>query len=79
MYNNITKTRVKDHQAIVRVLNAVSSDGTYKDANEIAYQLGVLAAWIAREAKNHHNIAVELEQRTEAFKERELLKKIGKK
>ena len=79
MYNNITKTRVKDHQAIVKVLNAVSSDGTYKDGNEVAYQLGVLAAWIAREAKNHPNIAMELEQRTEAFKERELIKKIGKK
>ena len=69
MYNNIT-VHVKNHKEIIDVLNAVSSCGQYKNAEEIAYQLGLLSAWIVRLSKQHYDVELELKQRLATFQEK---------
>jgi hypothetical protein len=69
MYNNIT-VHVKNHKEIIDVLNAVSSCGQYKNADEIAYQLGLLSAWIVRLSKQHYDVELELKQRLATFQEK---------
>lgn len=49
--------------AIEEVLNAVSSKGKFEGNLELAYQVGVLAAWVARLAKNDSLIMREISQR----------------
>ena len=48
---------------ISEVLRAVSSNGKYKGQLETAYQLGVLAAWVARLSKSDWSVSAELNQR----------------
>jgi len=48
---------------ISEVLKAVSSNGRYKGQVETAYQLGVLAAWVARLSKSDWSVNAELTQR----------------
>jgi len=48
---------------INEVLRAVSSNGKYKGQLETAYQLGVLAAWVARLSKSDWSVSAELNQR----------------
>jgi hypothetical protein len=48
---------------IQRVLDAVGSSGKHKGSDETAYQLGVLAAWIARLANTDWSVRSELEVR----------------
>ncbi|WP_353479902.1 hypothetical protein [Haliscomenobacter sp.] len=69
MYNNLT-VHVKNHKEIIDVLNAVSSCGQYKNADEIAYQLGLLSAWIVRLSKQHYDVELELKQRLATFQEK---------
>jgi hypothetical protein len=69
MYNNL-KVHVKNHKEIIDVLNAVSSCGQYKNADEIAYQLGLLSAWIVRLSKQHYDVELELKQRLATFQEK---------
>ena len=69
MYNNIT-VHVKNHKEIIDVLHAVSSCGQYKNADEIAYQLGLLSAWIVRLSKQHYDVELELKQRLATFQEK---------
>jgi hypothetical protein len=69
MYNNIT-VHVKNHKEIIDVLNAVSSCGQYKNSDEIAYQLGLLSAWIVRLSKQHYDVELELKQRLATFQEK---------
>lgn len=69
MYNNL-KVHVKNHKEIIDVLNAVSSGGQYKNADEIAYQLGLLSAWIVRLSKQHYDVELELKQRLATFQEK---------
>ena len=70
MYNNIT-VHVKNHKEIIDVLNAVSSCGQYKNADEIAYQLGLLSAWVLRLSKQHYDVELELKQRLATFQEKQ--------
>jgi hypothetical protein len=70
MYNNLT-VHVKNHKEIIDVLNAVSSCGQYKNADEIAYQLGLLSAWIVRLSKQHYDVELELKQRLATFQEKQ--------
>lgn len=69
MYNNLT-VHIKNHKEIIDVLNAVSSGGQYKNADEIAYQLGLLSAWIVRLSKQHYDVELELKQRLATFQEK---------
>jgi hypothetical protein len=69
MYNNLT-VHIKNHKEIIDVLNAVSSCGQYKNADEIAYQLGLLSAWIVRLSKQHYDVELELKQRLATFQEK---------
>ena len=69
MYNNL-KVHVKNHKEIIDVLNAASSCGQYKNADEIAYQLGLLSAWIVRLSKQHYDVELELKQRLATFQEK---------
>jgi hypothetical protein len=69
MYNNL-KVHIKNHKEIIDVLNAVSSCGQYKNADEIAYQLGLLSAWIVRLSKQHYDVELELKQRLATFQEK---------
>ena len=69
MYNNL-KVHIKNHKEIIDVLNAVSSGGQYKNADEIAYQLGLLSAWIVRLSKQHYDVELELKQRLATFQEK---------
>lgn len=48
---------------IEQVLDAVSSRGRFTGKNELAYQVGVLAAWISRLAKQDRFISNELATR----------------
>ena len=50
---------------IKQVLEAVSSKGRYTGNNELAYQVGVLAAWINRLAKHDYGVSCELARRLE--------------
>jgi hypothetical protein len=70
MYNNLT-VHIKNHKEIIDVLNAVSSGGQYKNADEIAYQLGLLSAWIVRLSKQHYDVELELKQRLATFQEKQ--------
>lgn len=70
MYDNL-KVHVKNHKEIIDVLNAVSSCGQYKNADEIAYQLGLLSAWIVRLSKQHYDVELELKQRLATFQEKQ--------
>jgi len=70
MYNNLT-VHIKNHKEIIDVLNAVSSCGQYKNADEIAYQLGLLSAWIVRLSKQHYDVELELKQRLATFQEKQ--------
>lgn len=45
------------------ILTAASSKGKFEGNQELAYQLGVLAAWIVRLSKNDSTIMAELKQR----------------
>ena len=69
MYNNL-KVHIKNHKEIIDVLHAVSSGGQYKNADEIAYQLGLLSAWIVRLSKQHYDVELELKQRLATFQEK---------
>ena len=69
MYNNL-KVHIKNHKEIIDVLNAASSCGQYKNADEIAYQLGLLSAWIVRLSKQHYDVELELKQRLATFQEK---------
>ena len=77
MYNNIT-VHVKNHKEIIDVLHAVSSGGQYKNADEIAYQLGLLSAWVLRLSKQHWDVELELNQRLATFQEKTLLRTLEK-
>jgi hypothetical protein len=77
MYDNIT-VHVKNHKEIIDVLHAVSSCGQYKNADEIAYQLGQLSAWIVRLSREHWDVRVELDQRLATFREKTLLRTLEK-
>jgi hypothetical protein len=77
MYSNL-KVHVKNHKEIADVLNAVSSGGQYTDADEIAYQLGLLSAWVLRLSKQHWDVRVELDQRLATFREKTLLRTLEK-
>ena len=77
MYNNI-KVHVKNHKEIIDVLNAVSSCGQYKNADEIAYQLGMLSAWIVRLSKEHWDVEAELKQRLATYQEKTMLRALEK-
>jgi len=52
---------------IKEVLDAVSSRGRFTGKNELAYQVGVLAGWISRLAKQDsqikHELAVRLKKK----------------
>jgi hypothetical protein len=60
------------------VLNAVSSGGQYTDADEIAYQLGLLSAWVLRLSKQHWDVELELNQRLATFQEKMVLRTLEK-
>ena len=45
---------------IKEVLDAVSSKGRYTGKNELAYQVGVLAAWVSRLARQDSQVRKEL-------------------
>ena len=77
MYNNIT-VHVKNHKEIIDVLHAVSSCGQYKNADEIAYQLGLLSAWIVRLSKEHWDVESELNHRLAAYQEKMVLRALEK-
>ena len=77
MYNNI-KVHVKNHKEIIDVLNAVSSCGQYKNADEIAYQLGLLSAWVLRLSKQHWDVELELNQRLATYQEKMVLRTLEK-
>lgn len=77
MYNNLT-VHIKNHKEIIDVLNAVSSCGQYKNADEIAYQLGLLSAWIVRLSKQHYDVELELKQRLATFQEKTVLRALEK-
>ena len=77
MYNNL-KVHIKNHKEIIDVLNAVSSCGQYKNADEIAYQLGLLSAWIVRLSKEHWDVELELNQRLATFQEKTVLRTLEK-
>jgi hypothetical protein len=77
MYSNL-KVHVKNHKEITDVLNAVSSGGQYTDADEIAYQLGLLSAWVLRLSKQHWDVKLELNQRLATFQEKTLLRTLEK-
>jgi hypothetical protein len=77
MYNNIT-VHVKNHKEIIDVLHAVSSGGQYKNADEIAYQLGQLSAWIVRLSREHWDVEAELKQRLDAYREKTMLMALEK-
>ena len=77
MYNNI-KVHVKNHKEIIDVLHAVSSCGQYKNADEIAYQLGMLSAWIVRLSKEHWDVEAELKQRLATYQEKMVLRALEK-
>lgn len=48
---------------IKEVLDAVSSRGRFTGKNELAYQLGVLASWVSRLAKQNYSVRYELTER----------------
>ena len=48
---------------IKEVLDAVSSKGRFTGKNELAYQAGVLAAWVSRLAKENYGVRYELMER----------------
>ena len=77
MYDNIT-VHVKNHKEIIDVLHAVSSCGQYKNADEIAYQLGQLSAWIVRLSREHWDVEAELKQRLDAYREKTMLMALEK-
>ena len=77
MYDNIT-VHVKNHKEIIDVLHAVSSCGQYKNADEIAYQLGLLSAWIVRLSKEHWDVESELKQRLASYQEKMVLRALEK-
>jgi hypothetical protein len=77
MYSNL-KVHVKNHKEITDVLNAVSSGGQYTDADEIAYQLGLLSAWVLRLSKQHWDVEHELKQRLATFQEKTVLRALEK-
>ena len=77
MYNNIT-VHVKNHKEIIDVLHAVSSCGQYKNADEIAYQLGLLSAWIVRLSREHRDVESELKQRLASYQEKMVLRALEK-
>ena len=77
MYSNL-KVHVKNHKEIIDVLNAVSSGGQYKNADEIAYQLGLLSAWVLRLSKQHWDVELELNQRLATFQEKMVLRTLEK-
>jgi len=49
--------------AIEEVLKATSSKGKFDGTQELAYQVGVLAAWVARLAKNDSQLMREIDSR----------------
>lgn len=49
--------------AIEEVLKAASSKGKFEGSQELAYQVGVLAAWVARLSKHDSLIMREIEIR----------------
>jgi len=49
---------------VKEILAAASSKGKFTGNQELAYQVGVLAAWIARLSKNDSKIIVEIKQRS---------------
>lgn len=51
------------NQDIKDVLDSVGSQGKHTGHDETVYQLGVLAAWIARLAKTDWSVRSELEAR----------------
>ena len=57
---------------VKEVLAAVSSQGRLTGSAETAYQLGVLAAWIARLAAEDWTVRRELELRIENTRKNEL-------
>ena len=77
MYSNL-KVHVKNHKEITDVLNAVSSGGQYTDADEIAYQLGLLSAWVLRLSKQHWDVELELNQRLATYQEKMVLRTLEK-
>ena len=77
MYKNVAD-HIKNHKEIIDVLNAVSSGGQYKNADEIAYQLGLLSAWVLRLSKQHWDVKLELNQRLATFQEKMVLRTLEK-
>ena len=77
MYKNVAD-HIKNHKEITDVLNAVSSGGQYKNADEIAYQLGLLSAWVLRLSKQHWDVELELNQRLATFQEKMVLRTLEK-
>jgi hypothetical protein len=77
MYDNVT-ARIKNHKEIIDVLHAVSSGGQYTDADEIAYQLGQLSAWIVRLSREHYDVEHELKQRLDTYREKMVLRTLEK-
>ena len=77
MYNNL-KVHIKNHKEIIDVLHAVSSGGQYKNADEIAYQLGQLSAWIVRLSREHWDVEAELNHRLAAYREKTMLMALEK-
>ena len=51
------------NQDIREVLESVTSHGKHTGHNETVYQLGVLAAWVARLAKTDWAVRAELQAR----------------
>ena len=77
MYKNVAD-HIKNHKEIIDVLNAVSSCGQYKNADEIAYQLGLLSAWVLRLSKQHYDVEAELNHRLAAYREKTMLMALEK-
>ena len=77
MYKNVAD-HIKNHKEITDVLNAVSSGGQYTDADEIAYQLGLLSAWVLRLSKQHWDVELELNQRLATYQEKMVLRTLEK-
>jgi hypothetical protein len=77
MYKNVAD-HIKNHKEIIDVLNAVSSCGQYKNADEIAYQLGLLSAWVLRLSKQHWDVELELNQRLATYQEKMVLRTLEK-